>query len=39
MLTVEITLPDAEELRALVEQGLERGVLSVDEVSGALEAS
>src|SRR5262249_7111029 len=37
MLTVEITLPDAEELRALVEQGLERGVLGVDEVAEAIE--
>jgi RNA polymerase primary sigma factor len=37
MLTVEITLPDAEELRAVFEQGLERGVLRVDEVTAVFE--
>src|SRR4051794_41557180 len=37
MLTVDISLPDFDELRALVEAGQERGVLVFDEVVAVLE--
>src|SRR3954462_1847038 len=37
MLTVEITLPDAEELRAVLEQGIAAGALRVDEVTAVFE--
>ncbi len=37
MLTVEISLPDIEELKALVQEGLEKGYLTYDEVATALE--
>jgi len=37
MLTVDISLPDVEELRLLAEQGQERGVLTFDEVLGVLD--
>ena len=37
MLTVDISLPDIEELKALVTEGQEKGYLTFDEVAGALE--
>ena len=37
MLSVEIALPDVEELHKLVEQGQEKGFLSYDEIVAALE--
>ncbi|MBM3678931.1 MAG: RNA polymerase sigma factor RpoD, partial [Actinobacteria bacterium] len=37
MLSVEIVLPDVEELHKLVEQGQEKGFLTYDEIAGALE--
>jgi RNA polymerase primary sigma factor len=37
MLTVDISLPEIDELRTLVEQGLERGVLTYEEISSMLE--
>src|SRR5215470_12365219 len=37
ILTVEITLPDIEELRQLVAEGQDKGYLTFDEVAGALE--
>jgi RNA polymerase primary sigma factor len=37
MLTVDIALPDIEELKALVQEGQEKGYLTYDEVAGALE--
>jgi RNA polymerase primary sigma factor len=37
MLTVEITLPDAEELRAVLEQGIAAGTLRIDEVTAVFE--
>src|SRR5215471_16777195 len=37
MLTVEISLPDIEELKALVQEGHEKGYVTYDEVAAALE--
>ena len=37
MLSVEIALPDVEELHKLVEQGQEKGFLTYDEIVNALE--
>src|SRR5215471_21274900 len=37
MLTVDISLPDVEELHKLVQDGLEKGVLSYDEIVNGLE--
>ncbi|HEY7380345.1 MAG TPA: sigma-70 family RNA polymerase sigma factor [Gaiella sp.] len=37
MLSVEIALPDVEELHKLVEQGQEKGFLTYDEIASALE--
>src|SRR4051794_21633474 len=37
MLTVDIALPDIEELRSLVQEGQEKGYLTFDEVAAALE--
>ncbi|HEU0335978.1 MAG TPA: sigma-70 factor domain-containing protein, partial [Gaiellaceae bacterium] len=37
MLSVEIALPDVEELHKLVEQGQEKGFLTYDEIVAALE--
>ena len=37
MLTVEISLPDIEELKALVQEGQDKGYLTFDEVAQALE--
>ena len=37
MLTVEISLPDIEELKALVQEGHDKGYLTYDEVAAALE--
>src|SRR5260370_33094449 len=37
MVTVEIWLPDVEELRKLVQEGLEKGVLNYDEIAAGLE--
>ena len=37
MLTVEISLPDVEELQKLVQEGLEKGVLNYDEIAVALD--
>jgi RNA polymerase primary sigma factor len=37
LLTVEISLPDVEELQKLVQEGLEKGVLTYDEIAGGLE--
>ena len=37
MLTVDISLPDIEELKALVTEGQEKGYLTFDEVATALE--
>ncbi len=37
MLTVEIALPEVEELQRLLQEGLEKGVLTYDEIASALE--
>ena len=37
MLTVDISLPDVEELQKLVQEGLEKGVLNYDEIATALD--
>ena len=37
MLTVEIALPEVEELQKLVQEGLEKGVLNYDEIAAGLE--
>ncbi len=37
MLSVDISLPEAEELQRLIEQGLEKGFLTYDEIVSALE--
>jgi RNA polymerase primary sigma factor len=37
MLTVDIALPDIEELHKLVQDGLEKGVLSYDDIASGLE--
>ena len=37
MLTVDISLPDVEELQRLVQEGLEKGVLNYDEIATALD--
>ena len=37
MLTVDISLPDVEELHKLVQEGLERGFLNYDEIATGLE--
>src|SRR5216117_1434092 len=37
MLTVEISLPEVEELQKLVQEGLEKGVLNYDEIANSLE--
>ena len=37
MLTVEISLPEIEELKGLVQEGQEKGYLTYDEVAAALE--
>ncbi len=37
MLTVDISLPDVEELQKLVQEGLEKGVLNYDEIAAGLE--
>ena len=37
MLSVEIALPEVEELQRLIEQGLERGFLTYDEIVTGLE--
>jgi RNA polymerase primary sigma factor len=37
LLTVEISLPDVEELQKLVQEGLEKGVLNYDEIAAGLE--
>ena len=37
MLSVEIALPDVEELHKLVEQGQEKGFLTYDEIVNSLE--
>ena len=37
MLTVDISLPDVEELHKLVQDGLEKGFLSYDEIVSGLE--
>ena len=37
MLTVDIALPDVEELHKLVQEGQEKGVLTYDEIVAALE--
>src|SRR3954469_25457192 len=37
MLTVDISLPEIEELKALVQEGHEKGYLTFDEVAAALE--
>ena len=37
MLTVEISLPEVEELQKLVQEGLEKGVLNYDEIAAGLE--
>jgi RNA polymerase primary sigma factor len=37
MLTVDISLPDVEELHKLVQEGLEKGYLTYDEIAGGLE--
>src|SRR5438552_2774245 len=36
MLTVEIALPEVEELQKLVQEGLEKGVLNYDEIASGL---
>ena len=37
MLTVDISLPDIDELKALVTEGQEKGYLTFDEVAAAME--
>src|SRR5213596_2571032 len=37
MLTVEISLPEVEELQKLVQEGLEKGVLNYDEIASGLD--
>ena len=37
MLTVDISLPDVEELHRLVQEGQEKGFLTYDEIVSALE--
>ena len=37
MLTVEISLPEVEELKKLVQEGLEKGVLNYDEIASGLD--
>jgi RNA polymerase primary sigma factor len=37
LLTVEISLPEVEELQKLVQEGLEKGVLNYDEIAAGLE--
>src|SRR5256886_16610961 len=37
LLTVDISLPDVEELHRLVQEGLEKGVLNYDEIAAGLE--
>ncbi|TML27559.1 MAG: sigma-70 family RNA polymerase sigma factor [Actinobacteria bacterium] len=37
MLTVEISLPEVEELQKLVQEGLEKGVLTYDEIAAGLD--
>jgi RNA polymerase primary sigma factor len=37
LLTVEISLPEVEELHKLVQEGLEKGVLNYDEIAAGLE--
>jgi RNA polymerase primary sigma factor len=37
LLTVEISLPEVEELQKLVQEGLEKGVLNYDEIASGLE--
>src|SRR5438046_882474 len=37
MLTVEISLPEVEELQKLVQEGLEKGVLTYDEIATGLD--
>jgi RNA polymerase primary sigma factor len=37
LLTVDISLPDVEELQKLVQEGLEKGVLNYDEIAAGLE--
>ena len=37
MLSVEIALPDVEELHKLIEHGQEKGFLTYDEIVNALE--
>src|SRR2546423_2451738 len=37
LLTVDISLPDVEELQKLVQEGLEKGVLKYDEIAAGLE--
>src|SRR3954447_21376873 len=37
MLTVDISLPDVEELHKLVQEGLEKGLLTYDEIVNGLE--
>ena len=37
MLTVEISLPDVEELQKLVQDGVEKGFLTYDEIVSGLE--
>jgi len=37
LLTVEISLPEVEELQKLVQEGLEKGVLNYDEIANGLE--
>jgi RNA polymerase primary sigma factor len=37
LLTVDISLPDVEELQRLVQEGLEKGVLNYDEIATALD--
>src|SRR5437667_12898150 len=37
MLTVEISLPEVEELQKLVQEGLEKGLLNYDEIASGLD--
>ena len=37
LLTVEISLPEVEELQKLVQEGLEKGVLNYDEIANGLD--
>ena len=39
MLTVEISLPEVEELQKLVQEGLEKGVLTYDEIAAGLDGA